>query len=237
MKPRKETEAQKLRRYKQNAEEAEAFCPNQFSIPELRVERNLTRNSLLRKKIDHFIESYQAIEEKSKVQNAENLAKMNLRMTDAINGLPLRRVKSILKKMVKKNRRNLELKAAYLLLEAEFANLCAKNPVTKRLRGIIYQRKEKLLETLEPILSELGWRHGIEVASGKHAKYIIFCYLPTGEQVSWHCNEYELCMAYPPIDVVWDGQPCTTLSKILDYIKIKFLSTIVTPIANKSLVA
>lgn len=237
MKSCKETEAQKLRRYRKNAEEAEAFCPNQFSIHELRVERNLTRNSLLRKKIDQFIESYHEVEEKSRAQNAENMAKMNLRLTDAINGLSLRRVKRILKKMVKKDKANLELKAAYLLLETEFANLCAKKAPSKSLRGIIYERKTKLLAALEPLLSELGWRHGFEAASGKHAKYIIFCYLPTGEQVSWHCNEFELCMAYPPIDVTWDGQPCTTLCKILDYVKIKFLSAIGTQNAEHPLVA
>ena len=162
------------------------------------------------------------------------MAKMNLRRTDAINGLSLRRVKRILKRLVKKDRGNLELKVAYLLLETEFANLCAKKAPTKRLRGFIYERKMKLLAALEPILSGLGWRHGIEAASGKHAKYIIFCYLPTGEQVSWHCNEFELYMTYPHIDVIWDGQPCTTLYKILDYIRMTFpyiwsLPTIVHP--------
>ena len=237
MKVIKETEAQRLRRYKLNAEEAEAFCPNQYSIRELRMERKLTRNILLRRKIDQFIESYRAIEEKSRAQNAENMAKLNLRLIDAINGLPLRRVKRILKGMVKKNRRNLELKAAHLLLETEFANLCAKKATTNLLRSIIYERKTKLLEALEPVLSELGWRHGVQAASGKHAKYIIFCYLPTGEQVSWHCNEFELCLAYPPIDVFWDGKPCTTLCKILDYIKIKFFPNIVTPRDEHSLVA
>jgi hypothetical protein len=44
-------------------------------------------------------------------------------------------------------------------------------------------------------------------------------------------------MAYPPIDVTWDGQPCTTLCKILDYVKIKFLSAIGTQNAEHPLVA
>lgn len=75
-----------------------------------------------------------------------------------------------------------------------------------------------LLTQLADLLSETEWRYGISSNTGKNVSYIIYIYLPNGEQLSWHCNEYQMLYYYPEINCEWDGQACMTMEKILNYI-------------------
>lgn len=75
-----------------------------------------------------------------------------------------------------------------------------------------------LLTQLADLLSETEWRYGISSNTGKNVSYIIYIYLSNGEQLSWHCNEYQMLYYYPEINCEWDGQACMTMEKILNYI-------------------
>ena len=60
-------------------------------------------------------------------------------------------------------------------------------------------------------LYENNWKCGISYSTGKTASYLVFVYLPNGEQISWHCNNYRIINYFEEEDFTWDGLPCTTL--------------------------
>lgn len=86
----------------------------------------------------------------------------------------------------------------------------------------IYERKAILLYQMADYLEELGWKYGINDATGKNASYLVYVYLPNNVQLTWHCNEYDIYEYYPFIDTQWDGQVCKTMDKILKYICTRF---------------
>ncbi|MBQ4080744.1 MAG: hypothetical protein II596_08690, partial [Thermoguttaceae bacterium] len=57
------------------------------------------------------------------------------------------------------------------------------------------RRKSSLLYRLPELLEAAGWRYGINGSTGKNANYVVFVYLPNGEQLTWHCNEFVLVSA------------------------------------------
>jgi hypothetical protein len=199
--------------------EADDFNAMGLTIQDLVLESQLTTNPVLRRKILGLIADWKNRSKKSRGQNEMNLAKLDEFKKDAL-GLGLRKVQKALKDYISTND-DYDAEIFSLLLALEFANIEAK-----RHEGVvktkIYERKTILLEQLEPMLYDCGWKYGVSYASGKNADYLIFVYLPNGEQLSWHCNEFEVAREYPYIEAEWDGQICSTMGKILDYICDKY---------------
>ena len=92
-----------------------------------------------------------------------------------------------------------------------------------------YERKSILLSTLSSMIHDAGWKTGYNDATGKNASYLVFVYLPTGVQLTWHCNDYTVPQYYDYIADEWDGQVCMTLEKILIYIRDHYSDYILSP--------
>lgn len=200
--------------YQKNRKEADAFSCFGWTVSEMiRYERE-THNPIIRKKLQQAVEVHDAKQEKSNYQNKQNLDKLENYRADAL-GIGLRKVLSQMKKLVKRSS-DINVQIVLLLLETEFANLSAKK--LHSLKEVIYERKVRLLEQLADLLDGTNWKYGLNTNTGKNASYIIYIYLPNGEQLSWHCNEYQILYYYPEIDCTWDGQVCMTMEKILSYI-------------------
>lgn len=200
--------------YQKNLKEANAFSCFGWTVSEMvRYERD-THNPIIKKMLKQSIEIHDERKGKSVSQDKLNLEKLEKFRTDAL-GIGLRKVLSQMRKLVK-NSSDISSRIVLLLLETEFANLSAKK--RKGFKKVIYERKVILLEQLADLLEETDWRYGISFKTGKNASYIIYIYLPNGEQLSWHCNEYQILYYYPEIDCEWDGQICSTMEKILSYI-------------------
>ncbi|MBR0432186.1 MAG: hypothetical protein IJK15_00615 [Bacteroidaceae bacterium] len=200
--------------YQKNLKEADAFSCFGWTVFEMTRLERATHNPIIRKKLQQAIEAHTVKQEKSCDQNKQNLEKLEKFRTDAL-GIGLRKVLSQMKRQVKHSSK-IEAKIVLLLLETEFANLSAKK--LHNHKTVIYERKTILLERLAELLKETDWRYGISSNTGKNASYIVYIYLPNGEQLSWHCNEYQMLYYYPEIDCMWDGQVCMTMEKILTYI-------------------
>lgn len=204
--------------YKRNLKEANAFSCFGWPVSEMKRYEKETHNPIIRKKLQKSIDAHDMKQKKSNDQNKLNLEKLENFRTNAL-GIGLRKVLSQMKHLTKCSS-DISAKIVLLLLETEFANLSAKK--LHNLKNVIYERKVILLEQLADLLDRTNWRYGISSNTGKNASYIIYVYLPNGEQLSWHCNEYQVLYYYPEIDCEWDGQVCMTMEKILMYIGDKF---------------
>ena len=200
--------------YQKNRKEADAFSCFGWTVSEMiRYERE-THNPIIKKLLQEAICAHDEKKDKSNDQNKLNLEKLEKFRTEAL-GIGLRKVLSQMRKLVKHST-DVNARIVLLLLETEFANLSAKK--LHSLKNVIYERKVILLEKLAGLMDGTNWRYGISSNTGKNASYIIYIYLPNGEQLSWHCNEYQVLYYYPGIDCEWDGKVCMTMEKILSYI-------------------
>lgn len=154
--------------------------------------------------------------EKSEEQNKLNLDRLEYLEYNAC-GVGLRKVLKIMKNLARKCHHNLDLKITYLLMCIEYANLKAKQHIGE-MREVIYERKEYLLEKIAPLLEKAGYKCGLSFNPGKNAAYVIYCYLPNGQQLSWHTT-WRMYDVYPEIDVKWDGQKASTMLKLVDYVQ------------------
>ena len=200
--------------YKKNLKEANAFSCFGWTVFEMIRYEKETHNPIIRKILSQAIEAHDVKRDKSSDHNKLNLEKLEKFKTSAL-GIGLRKVLSEMRQLVK-HCSDINAKIVLMLLETEFANLSAKK--LHDLKDIIYERKILLLEQLSYLLDEVNWKHGISSNTGKNASYIVYVYLPNGEQLSWHCNEYQMLYYYPEIDCKWDGQVAMTMEKILSYI-------------------
>lgn len=200
--------------YKKNLKEANAFSCFGWTVFEMIRYEKENHNPIIKKILSQAIEVHDVKRDKSSDQNKLNLEKLEMFKTNAL-GIGLRKVMSEMKQLVKYGA-DLNARIALLLLETEFANLSAKK--LHNIKDIIYERKTILLEQLSYLLDEANWKHGISSNTGKNASYVVYVYLPNGEQLSWHCNEYQMLYYYPEIDCKWDGQVAMTMEKILSYI-------------------
>lgn len=200
--------------YCKNQKEADAFSCFAWTVNEMIRFEKETHNPIIKKKLQKAIEAHDAKQEKSNDQNRQNLDKLVKFKADAL-GIGLRKVLSKMRRLARRSS-DINAQIVLLLLETEFANLSAKE--LHGLKDVIYERKTILLERVAELLEETDWRYGISTNTGKNASYIIYIYLPNGEQLSWHCNEYQMLYYYPEIDCEWDGQVCMTMEKILTYI-------------------
>lgn len=196
-------------------QEADDFNALGMTKSDLRMEWHMTSNPLLKAKISEILRERDIRKKRSLMQNKESLAILDELKVNAL-GVGLRKVIKTMKKDAKMNK-NKESLALYLLLSIEFANLEAKR-LRKGKSKMAYERKEFLLEDIEPLLCELGWRHGANNASGKNAQYLFYIYLPNGSQLTWHGNDFYLYQQYPYIEDAWDGQVCSTLKKLIEYV-------------------
>ncbi len=217
-----------LRSYRKNIEEAETFCTFGYKIQELQSVIRTTHNPALKAKLMEIVTEKKNLRQKSNLQNQTTIDKLNMFKTDVLGmGVGLRRVISSMRKYYKSTG-DKEAKIISLLLETEFANINAKRLSCEKKR-MAYERKSILLCTLSAILRDAGWKFGYNDATGKNASYLVFVYLPSGVQLTWHCNEYTVPQYYDYIADEWDGQACMTLEKILVYIKEHYSEYILSP--------
>ena len=208
-----------LSMYNKNKKEADAFSVFGFKTNELIIISKETHNPLLKIRLDSIIQDKKEKSQKSNAQNDLSLQKLQMFKKGAL-GMGLRKVLSLLRKEAKISK-DPELILTLMLLETEFANLSAKENRGKK-KGVIYERKSRLLYQMSYYLNMLGWKHGINDAAGKNASYLLYVYLPNDVQLTWHTNDYDIYEYYPHIDDEWDGQACMTMEKILDFINNRY---------------
>jgi len=209
-----------LAMYRRNKEEADSFSLFGYRENDIRRAANETHNPLLRMKFLAALEERKLRNIKSTNQNIVSLSKLENHKKSAC-GMGLRKLIKHLDAMSRVGD-NTELRLLKMLLETEFANLSAKQHSGKE-KSLIYERKDILLYQMSELLDELGWRYGINDATGKNACYLVYVYLPNGVQLTWHSNDLYIYEYYPLIDVEWDGQVCMTMDKILDYINTNYI--------------
>ena len=220
-----------LRSYRKNVAEAETFCTFGYKIQELQEVIRTTHNPALKAKLKDVVEEKKALRQKSNLQNHSTLDKLDMFKIDVLGmGIGLRKVMASMRKYYKKTGDRNALIVS-LLLETEFANINAKRLSSVK-RKMAYERKSILLARLSSLLHEEGWKSGYNEATGKNASYLVFVYLPSGIQLTWHCNEYTIPEYYDSLDDEWDGQVCMTLEKILVYIKEHYQDYLLPSIRN-----
>ena len=208
-----------LATYRHYKKEADSFSAYGRTAQELSRMLRDCHNPILKSKIEDCITQMNAKSKASSDQNKVSIEKLANFMETAL-GVGLRKVISVMKNEARKSK-DCDLKIVTMLLETEFANLCAKNH-GKQLKNTIYERKNMLLTQLSDVLYGTDWKYGYNDNSGKNASYIVYIYLPNGVQLSWHRNDYSTSLDYPYIDAEWDGLVCATLEKLLDYIGEKY---------------
>lgn len=209
----KSSEEEVLRAYQRNKKEADAFDPFGLALFDLSTLSANTHNPLLRNKVNKLIEQYKSKSRCSCDQNKLSLQKLDYYCDTAL-GMGVRGVMKELDKIVRATG-NVEAYMLLLLMQIEFANLVAKKRHDKKM--FCYERKDLLLMRLSDLLYENNWKCGLSYSTGKTASYLVFVYLPNGEQLSWHCNNYRIINYFEEECFTWDGLPCTTLEKLLAY--------------------
>jgi len=194
-----------LRSYRKNVAEAETFCTFGYKIQELQEVIRTTHNPALKAKLKDVVEEKKALRQKSNLQNHSTLDKLDMFKIDVLGmGIGLRKVMASMRKYYKKTGDRNALIVS-LLLETEFANVNAKRLSSEK-RRMAYERKTILLTRLSSLLHEAGWKSGYNEATGKNASYLVFVYLPSGVQLTWHCNEYTIPQYYGPRGIVRGGR-------------------------------
>lgn len=172
-------------------------------------------NTSVVKFFENAIEEWKVKSKLSSDQNALNQERLKCLEYNAC-GIGLKKVIREMKYLCRCNRHNLQMNITYLFLCLEWANQNAKR-YCGELREVIYERKNYLMKKLAPLLKKAGYRHGLSYNTGKNASYVLYCYLPNGDQVSWH-TQWNMYDVFLPINVEWDHKPATTMVKIINYI-------------------
>lgn len=202
-----------MKYYTHNKQEAENFNPYGLGIDELLSMQKTTHNPLLRARIIKEVASKHDKSISSKSQNELSLRKLSYYTPTAL-GIGIRKTIKELKRIARNG--DVEAKILAYLLEAEFANLSAKKNFS--IQKAAYCRKQLLLEDVSDLLYEHNWKCGVSNVPGKNAAYLIYVYLPNGVQLSWHSNAYQTLYYYNDIDCEWDGEKCSTMEKLLEYV-------------------
>lgn len=207
---------QVLARYAYNKKVCDSYMIHGRTRKELEMElRYGNPNPLLRIKLEEAISSYDERALNSSKQNELNFEKLEAFEADAW-GVELRKGLKKLKREVRRTK-DFTLEMVTLFLETEYANLCAKL-YSGNIRKRIYERKSILLQRISILLSDTDWRYGFNCTTGKNADYLLFVYLPNGNQITWHCNDYNVASSFPYINDSWDGQIAQSMTKIVNYI-------------------
>lgn len=111
--------------YAHNLKEAEKFCAFGLKMDDLRSLLCSCHNPILKAKIEECIKAFETKSHMSRDQNKLSIEKLNNFLSNAIGGVGVKRVIRILRKKARKNKDS-TLKVVSTLLEAEYANLCAK---------------------------------------------------------------------------------------------------------------
>lgn len=201
--------------------EADSFNAFGMRIQDLILECQMTKNPILKEKLQEMIKEWNMRSKKSGIQNELNFQKLDSYKEDAL-GMGLRKVETYLAKYGIINNDSVALLLSKLIA-LEHANIEAKRHKGE-IQKKIYERKCILLDQVEQLLYECGWKYGISYAVGKNASYLVFVYLPNGRQLSWHCNEFDIATLYPSIDAEWDGEVCSTLDKLFEYVGMTYFS-------------
>jgi len=201
--------------YLKNKRRAEEFDGFNYSVHALMKERADSHNPCLKEKIDRLIKEHKEKQLLAESQNLVNIERYDNLYSNAWHGRGLRSMMSALK-WICKHGADLNAKILHLILSTEVANVCAKKCSGTRRK--IYQRKDILMRRLADLLHQSDWKFGISANPGKNASYVVYCYLPDGEQLSWHSQNHDMYKYFPPIDVSWDGQASSVLTKIENYL-------------------
>ncbi len=192
-----------------------AFNVNGKNRADFLMEKKTCCDPHLRKFWQNVIEDWDVKSKRSVSQNKENFERLEVIERKAC-GVGFRRVRHILKNIVRKSS-NKESKIILTLFDLEFANLKAKLHVGE-IRRRIYNRKEWLMKKLSWLLADSEWKYGIMEATSKNAAYCLYIYLPNGKQISFHTTNWQFYKYFPAINCQWDGQPSSTMTKLVDYI-------------------
>lgn len=203
--------------YHHNLKESDAFESFGWTSAELKQKADMTNNPILRDRLLAILEEQKLKSSLSRQQNALSMEKL-IYYSETALGLGLRPVMREVEKRAKSGEEDARILS--ILMQTEFANLYAKKRAS--LSRVIYQRKDLLLKQVSQLLYDCGWECGVSCNTGKNASYIIYVYLPDNSQVSWHCNDYTVFSYYDDIGCDWDGQPCSTMEKLLEYAHNRF---------------
>ena len=202
--------------YTHNLKEADNFSLFGLKIDDLRMLLRDCHNPILKARIEEYIMSF-----KAKLQIGNNQNQLSIEKQHTFLAKGLKQTIRTLKKEAKRSK-DKTLKVVSALLEAEFANLCAK--ANEKMKDVIYERKSLLLDKVAYWLDGTGWKYGYNANCGKNAAYIIYVYLPNGVQLSWHSTDYNLYKKFPYLETTWDGKVCSTMEKLLEYVKQHYAS-------------
>lgn len=211
-------EKELMKIYAYNKKEADKIHLFGMRSNDLKNLHNQSHNPILKARIKKMLSEK---DEKSKIscsQNKESLLKLEEFEMNAL-GIGLRRVLHIIRKInsVSFDKNFLILST---LIEAEYANLCAKRNSRKARQ--CYDRKSYLIEKAASLAKGSEWVFGYNNSTGKNASYIIYFYLPDGEQLSWHTKDFTIYQRFPYLDVEWDGKVCSTMTKLLSYLSASY---------------
>lgn len=174
------------------------------------------RNQSVIKYFKNVITEWHTKTKLSSEQNVLNLERLKALEVNAC-GIGLRKVIKVMKNLSRRYHHNLNLRITYLFMCIEYANLSAKR-YAGDLRDTIYNRKEYLLEKLAPLLKKAGYKCGLNYHPGKNSASVFYCYLPNGQQISWHTS-WRMNDIFPEIQVEWDGQRASTMLKLVNYVE------------------
>ena len=190
-----------------------------WTIKDMIEKKRNCKNPIIVARLEKAIKDYHARSITSGQQNNANFKKLARFEKNAL-GVGLRKVISTMKHAARMTK-DFTMKVTALLLETEYSNLCAKNH-GKKLKDVIYERKSRLLQQLSDLLYGSDWKYGYNCNCGKNASYLVYIYLPNGDQLTWHSNDFTVAYDFPYIESTWDGCVAATLEKILNFIGEKY---------------
>lgn len=209
------SEKELLKIYTHNKREADKIHLFGMKYNDLRNLYRESHNPILKSRIEKLFTEKDEKDRKSCDQNKTSLQKLKELEENAL-GIGLKRVLHIIRKInISPSDKNFLILST--LIEAEYANLCAKR--NKKKTRQCYDRKSYLLEKAAYFAKNSDWKYGYNNSTGKNASYIIYFYLPDGEQLSWHTKDFTIYQRFPYLDVEWDGKICSTMSKLLSYLE------------------
>lgn len=100
-------------------------------------------------------------------------------------------------------------------LEAQDANITAKR--YSRYQETMYLRKRDSLRELVRQYQKYGLVFGFQPTNDFSTKYVLYFDLPTGEQISFHTNDFD--PSWPKYAKAWDGEKLSTMRKLNKGIK------------------
>lgn len=162
--------------------------------------------------IPEIFPNYEMTKDAAMEKNAKLVASLrNYRTTFC--GIGTRKTKLLLNRLVQQGVPFADLWRT--ALEAEDANITAKR--YSRYQERAYKHKRDCLRELARLFQKYGLVFGIQPTENFSTKYILYFELPTGEQISFHTNDF--ISMWPLYEKPWDGERLSTMRKLNKGIK------------------